>query len=194
MIKSIFRITVLLFVFIGFLSISVPAQTGNKFTAYIEIPAGTNVKWEYDTQTSELKIDQKNGEDRVIQYLPYPGNYGFLIGTLQSAETGGDGDPLDLLLISQTLEKEMILDVIPVAVLEFLDRGEKDDKIIAIPADPELRVINAETFEELNQNYPGVIEIIQTWFLNYKGPGMMELTNTGDEKRALEVIRENSIH
>jgi len=184
-----FSFLILVATFIPFHSI---AQDSLSFTAIVEIPAGTNVKWEYDYEKDEMSVSRDDGKERVIDYLPYPGNYGFLQGTYQDPEKGGDGDALDVIIISESVQKETTVSVIPIAVLELIDSGEKDDKIIAIPANPDLQIVHAESLEELNKDYPGIIEIIQTWFLNYKGPGMMELTNTGDEKRAIEVIRENT--
>lgn len=184
--------------FLLFAAVSIPlhsaAQDSLSFTAVVEIPAGTNVKWEYDYEKGEMSVSRVNGKERIIDYLPYPGNYGFLQGTYQDPEEGGDGDALDVIILSQSVKKETTLSIIPIAVLEFIDSGEKDDKIIATPANPALHIINAKTFDELQKDYPGIIEIIETWFLNYKGPGKMKLTNTGDEKRALEIIRENTVH
>ncbi len=193
--KSKFRFAALFsFLFLAAFCIPVDsvAQDSLTFTAVVEIPAGTNIKWEYSYEKKEMIVSRADGKERVIDYLPYPGNYGFLQGTYQDPETGGDGDALDVIIISQSVAKGTALSIIPIAVLELIDSGEKDDKIIAIPADPDLRIVQSESFEELSRNYPGIVEIIETWFLNYKGPGVMKLANTGDEKRALEVIRKNT--
>ncbi len=190
--------TVAAFLFLFLVTVFIPshsiAQNTLSFTAIVEIPAGTNVKWEYDYEKEQMGVSRTDGKERVINYLPYPGNYGFLKGTYQDPEKGGDGDALDVIIISQSVEKETTLSIIPIAVLELIDSGEKDDKIIAIPSSPDLRIVHAESLEELNTDYPGILEIIKTWFLNYKGRGVMKLSNTGDEKRAVEVIRENTVH
>ncbi|MDA9133798.1 inorganic diphosphatase, partial [Gammaproteobacteria bacterium] len=47
----------------------------------VEIPAGTNKKIEYDKNINEFFIDKIDGVDRVINFLPYPGNYGFIPST-----------------------------------------------------------------------------------------------------------------
>lgn len=182
-----------LLIMAAFIPLNSIAQDILSIVAVVEIPAGTNVKWEYDYEEQEMTAIQSNGVERVINYLPYPGNYGFLKGTYQDPEKGGDGDALDVIIISQSVERGTTLSIIPIAVLELIDSGEKDDKIIAIPADPDLRMVDASSLEELNRTYPGIIEIIETWFLNYKGPGVMKISNTGDEKRALEIIRKNSV-
>ena len=64
------------------------------FNAVVEIPAGTNKKYEYDPYQKEFIVDMENGKERVINFLPYPANYGFIPSTLSKSDTGGDGDAL----------------------------------------------------------------------------------------------------
>ena len=68
----------------------------------VEIPAGTNHKIEYDPSTDSFENDKKDGKDRVISFLPYPGNYGFIPSTLMNKDRGGDGDALDILVIGES--------------------------------------------------------------------------------------------
>ena len=160
----------------------------NTLQMVIEIPAGTNRKVEYDNFKNEFLINKINGSDRVINFLPYPGNYGFIPSTLMDKGRGGDGDALDILLISEQLDTGTILSVIPIGLLVLEDSDELDTKIIAVPASQSLQVINATSFGELKANYPALIEIIQLWFLNYKGNGIMEFIEWGDEIAALNEI------
>jgi len=176
----------------GFIACSDAQKT---FQAYIEIPAGTNLKLEYNFNNSELVPDSLNGVARVIDYLPYPANYGFIIGTIQDEGSGGDGVPLDVLVISSALQPGDSVEVIPLGVIQTLDDGEKDDKIIAIPAKAELQTVNASSFRDLKENYPGIIEIFEIWFSHYNQKNnITEIVNTGDEKLALELIRKYSVH
>lgn len=55
----------------------------------VEIPAGTNKKIEYDKNLDDFFIDKIDGVDRVINFLPYPGNYGFIPSTKIDKERGG---------------------------------------------------------------------------------------------------------
>ena len=71
---------------------SLGAQVGEYVQVVVEIPAGTNQKIEFDYKDGTFKVDQIDGKDRVIDFLPYPGNYGFVPGTLMDKERGGDGD------------------------------------------------------------------------------------------------------
>ena len=103
-----------------------------RFTAVIEIPAGSKKKYELDKQTGLLRLDR-------ILYTSthYPANYGFIPRTY-----AGDGDPLDVLVLcSETLDPMVEVDCYPIGVIRMIDDDEIDDKIIAIP------------FEDPNWNY-----------------------------------------
>ncbi|MEO1447954.1 MAG: inorganic diphosphatase [Bacteroidota bacterium] len=175
---------------IGFPAFS-PA--GNVY-AVIEIPAGTNHKLEYDKASGEFKVDQINGKDRVVQFLPYPGNYGFVPSTLMDTAKGGDGDALDILVLAAYVPPGTIMEVQPIGVLQLSDGGETDDKLIAIPVDVNQRTIPVETFSAFEQQFPAAQEIIKNWFLNYKGKGKMEFRGWADEQKALADIRKWAIN
>ena len=141
--------------------------TSGTVNCVIEIPAGTNKKIEYNKATMKFEIDQRDGKDRIIKYLPYPGNYGFIPSTYSNPVEGGDGDALDILVLCESLPTGTLLEVTPLGVLKLIDDGEKDYKIIAIPANANSRTIDASSLEELSQNYPQLLTMIETWFLNY---------------------------
>jgi len=152
----------------------------------IEIPAGTQQKWEAMKSGEGLVWDRKNGELRVISYLPYPGNYGMIPRTLLPKSAGGDGDPLDVILLGSGLERGTVVQVHPIGVLRLLDGGEQDDKIIAVPLTGPLSHIS--DIEQLDANYKGATDIIEIWFSNYKGPGKMESLGYADAKAAWDMI------
>ena len=155
----------------------------------VEIPAGTNHKIEYNYSTKTYEVDQENGKDRIIDFLPYPGNYGFIPGTLMDKARGGDGDALDVLVISESLSTGTSIEVIPIAALELLDGGEVDTKLIAIPVDSTLRVIHATNFEDFMIEYNIAQTIIKDWFLNYKGLGKVEMIGWKDDDFAIAEIK-----
>ncbi len=157
--------------------------------AVIEIPAGTNQKIEYNSSTKTFEVDQKDGKDRVIDFLPYPGNYGFIPGTLMDKNKGGDGDALDILVIAESMSSGSAVEVIPIAALELLDGGKVDTKLIAVPVDSTLRVIKATNFEDFMIEYNIAQTIIKDWFLNYKGLGKVELVGWKDDKFAMSEIK-----
>lgn len=155
----------------------------------VEIPAGTNHKIEYDYASKSLKVDQEKGKDRVINFLPYPGNYGFVPGTLMEGSRGGDGDALDILVIAESVPSGSLMEVLPIAALELKDRGEVDTKLIAVPVDSTLRVIGATNFEDFMIEYNIAQRMIKDWFLNYKGLGKVEFVGWKDEVFARSEIK-----
>ncbi len=141
----------------------------------VEIPAGTNKKFEYDYELRTFPADIKNGNDRVINFLPYPGNYGFIPSTKMDLARGGDGDALDVLLLSEHLPTGTIVEILPIGIILLQDNGENDSKIIAIPIDNRLRVLDIKNFEQLNSEFFDVRNLIQLWFLGYKRSDAVQL-------------------
>ena len=159
----------------------------------VEIPAGTSKKIEYNKDYNKFIIEKKNGFDRVINFLPYPANYGFIPSTKMDIERGGDGDALDIILISESVETGAIIDVIPIAVLNLQDSEEIDTKIVAVPVEKELRIISATTYEDLIKDYAALKVILKLWFTNYKGDSVVTFIKWGDEVEARAEIAKWSL-
>lgn len=124
-----------------------PLRGEKGFNAIVEVPAGTNRKLEIQPD-GQYVAELVDGKARVVNFLPYPGNYGFIPSTLMDEARGGDGDALDVIIIAETVPVGSIQEFIPIAVLKMIDEGENDTKIIGVPADPALRVIRATNFEQ----------------------------------------------
>ncbi len=173
---------------------TIPTFTINYVNAVIEIPAGTNRKISYNEEKRMFLVEQVDGDDRVVDFLPYPANYGFVPGTFIDPVMGGDGYPVDILVISESLPTGTVLEVIPLLVLYFEDDsgyGDRltDPKIIATPASERLRVIRALNYEDLFEKYPDLVDILIKWFISYEGTGVRELKAMGDGEVALNEIR-----
>lgn len=164
--------------------LSLPALGEKGVNAVIEIPAGTSHKIEINKTTGKFENEGINGKDRVIDFLPYPGNYGFIPSTLVGESAGGEGDALDVMVIAESVPTGTVLEVIPIAALMTVDDGKPDTKIIAVPVDSTKRVIQAIDFEDFLIEYNMAQNIIQDWFLNYKGLGKIEMRGWLDEKQA----------
>ena len=132
----------------------------------IEIPAGTKQKWEFNDKTGEMEKDYKDGKERIIQFLPYPGNYGFIPETL-----AGDGDPIDVIDLDEAEKRGELKEVRIIGALNFEDKKEEDIKFIGVSPNGTFRHI--QSIEQLLLEKPAVLEIIKSWFLNYKKPGKM---------------------
>lgn len=159
--------------------ISCKNQSKNQFADYpatnqdstinvvIEIPAGTLEKYELNKNTQKIEWEIRDKKPRIVQYLAYPANYGFIPNTILPKAKGGDGDPLDVLVLGAAIERESIIKAKPIGILKLLDSGEKDDKIIAISSNSPFSEI--KNLEELKNKFPGILNILEIWFENYKG-------------------------
>lgn len=166
-----------------------PRAADGSLRMLVEIPAGTNDKWEVDKHSGTLERDREDGKPRTVAYLPYPGNYGMVPRTRLPKSRGGDGDPLDVVLLAPALSRGSLLTVTPIGVLYLYDRGETDHKIIAVSDGsplPDIRDI-----ADLDRRHPGITAILATWFANYKGAGKMRADGFGDAHAAQALIDES---
>lgn len=132
----------------------------------VEIPAGTNAKWEVDPD-GRLVWELENGEPRIVAYLPYPVNYGMVPRTLQDERTGGDGDPLDVFVLGPALARGSVVATTAIGVIRMLDGGERDDKLLAVSPEGPLRGLRS--LNQLEEQFPGALRILRIWLENYKG-------------------------
>jgi inorganic pyrophosphatase len=171
-----------------------PPISGERINVVVEIPAGTNHKIEYDPATDMFRNDTLTGGlDRVIDFLPYPGNYGFIPGTLLDQSAGGDGDALDVLVLAEARPTGTVLAAIPIGAMLLRDNGEVDTKIIAVPAEPGDRILTATNFVDFMLYYDAARRILEDWFLHYKGRDAMQLIRWEDERFAWQEIRRWSV-
>ncbi|HEV2017712.1 MAG TPA: inorganic diphosphatase [Gemmatimonadaceae bacterium] len=151
-------------------------------TALIEIPSGSRNKYELDKQSGLIRLDRV-----LYSSVHYPGDYGFIPRTLHE-----DGDPLDILVrINEPTFPGCQIDCRPLGVLKMLDRGEPDDKIIAVPSnDPYYH----EYFDiaDLSQHY---LKEVEHFFHIYKDLEGRRVEIVGWEKSevAARVISESIV-
>lgn len=172
---------------INYLSDFEPQHPNGDINVVIEIPAGTLEKWEVTKPDGRLALEQINNKPRIVQYIGYPGNYGMIPQTLLPKSAGGDGDPLDVLVLGPFAKRGSVIKAKVLGVLHLLDGGEQDDKLIAVQADSPLYHLNS--IEELVEGYKGITDIIETWFSHYKGPGELESKGYSSRTRANEILQ-----
>lgn len=126
-------------------------------TAVIEIAQGTKTKYEIDKESGMLKLD------RILKTsMVYPTNYGFI-----PQSYCGDKDPLDILVIcSEKLQPNSLVDARVLGVMQMTDNGEQDDKIIAV-AKNDAAMDNYQDYSDLPEQIRN--EIVH-FFQNYKSP------------------------
>jgi len=94
--------------------------------AIIEVPYGSNVKYELDKDSGAIEVDRV-----MYSAMFYPANYGFVANTLSD-----DGDPADILVISEyPLYPGCYIKSRLIGVLMMEDESGIDEKLIAVPAD-----------------------------------------------------------
>lgn len=164
-----------------------PQHKNGDINAIIEIPAGTLQKWEVNKSNGQLEWDKINNIPRIINYMSYPGNYGMIPKTLLSKEQGGDNDPLDVIVLGASVKRGTALKSKLIGIIRLIDKGEQDDKLIAVSENSPLYKVN--DMHELNKDYNGISEILKLWFSNYKGAGKMEFKGFGNKEEALKVLK-----
>jgi len=138
-------------------------------TAYIEITPYDLVKYEVDKQTGYLMVDrpQRTSSQPPALYGFIPRTFcGPRVGALTPAAERGDGDPLDICVISERpIDKsEVVLRARVVGGLRCIDRDEADDKIVAV-------LENDNVWGEVNDiaDLPdAIIERLRHYFSTYK--------------------------
>lgn len=99
--------------------------TKEEMNVIIEIPKDSHNKYEIDKKTGIIKLDRANYSSAA-----YPFDYGFIPQTLWD-----DGDALDVIVLTTyPLNVGILVAVRPVGILNMIDSGDADDKVIAVPS------------------------------------------------------------
>ena len=167
-------------------------------SVFIEIVPRDTVKYEVDKETGYLKIDRPQQYSNVV-----PANYGFIPRTYcgegianlarsgtSISITGGDHDPLDILVLSEhhIPRGDIILKAIPIGGFCLIDGGEADDKIIAVLKGDKV----FEQYTEIHELPKGILERFEHYFLTYKSlpdaPNICEIAYSYGKEDAHRVI------
>lgn len=129
----------------------------DKVYVFIEIPKGSNTKYELDKKTGLIFVDRE-----LYTAMHYPGDYGFVPQTLCE-----DGDPVDVIVLTNHhhLPGTVILSR-PVALIKMRDEKGDDEKVICVPdkkIDPFFENVN--DLEDIPQS---LLDKIKHFFEQYK--------------------------
>jgi inorganic pyrophosphatase len=151
----------------------------NEITVVVEINKGSKNKYELDKETGLIKLD------RVMHTSQdYPFDYGFVPQTHWH-----DGDPVDVVLLTTyPLIPGVLVTARPVAVMDMIDSGESDAKIIAVPVD-DPRFAHVEDLKDVNQH---TLKEIEHFWLTYKQvqKKVVTIESTRDAEAARAVVNE----
>ena len=126
----------------------------NHVNCIIEIPKGTNTKYEYDENLNIFKLDRC-----LVSSLQYPINYGFVPQTIAL-----DDDPLDVLVFNHDpIDRGSLVSCRILGVLGFVDGGRVDNKIIAVP-----HWSPSEKYKTVSDIEPSHLKIYRQFFKIYK--------------------------
>lgn len=134
----------------------IPAQPKpGLINVLIEIPAGSKNKYEFDKDLQAFALDRV-----LYSSVQYPYDYGFVPNTLAD-----DGDPLDgMVIIDQPTFAGCIIAARPIGMLEMIDGGDRDEKILCVPAkDPRYAGVKS-----LNDVAPHRLDEVAEFFKTYK--------------------------
>src|SRR5215467_7614625 len=126
-----------------------------EFSAVIEIPFGSSVKYELDKQSGLIKLDRV-----LYSAVYYPANYGFIPQTLAE-----DNDPLDVLVFCQEAVVPLtLIHARTIGIMTMIDAGKKDHKIIAVATeDPEFN-----SYREASEMPIHRLTMLRRFFQDYK--------------------------
>ncbi len=150
-----------------------------EFYSVVEIPFGSNVKYELDKQSGLIKLDRV-----LYSAVYYPANYGFIPQTLAE-----DGDPLDVLVLCQDAVVPLtLIHARAIGLMTMIDSGKRDHKVISVATqDPEF-----SSYKEASQMPEHRLTMLRRFFLDYKQleQKSVEVDEILPSKHALPVIED----
>lgn len=179
--------------------VSIGDEAPEKVTVYVEIVPSDTLKYEIDKVSGFLRVDRPQQYSNIS-----PSLYGFIPQTYCAEQvaartreaTGreaitGDGDPLDICILSQDTfsHGDFIVDAHPIGGFRMIDGDQADDKILAVLDDD----VAYGAWRNVEDVPHPLLERLEHYFLTYKQPpgskeSRVEIAEIYDRDEALEVI------
>jgi inorganic pyrophosphatase len=146
----------------------------------IEIPQGSQVKYEVDKDSGAIFVDRF-----LFTPMAYPAAYGFIPGTLAD-----DGDPSDALVLAPApMVPGSVIRARPIGVLFMEDESGQDEKLVCVPHD---KIHTAFTDVKEVDELPKITrDAIEHFFTRYKDlePGKwVKVKGWGNAAQAAEIL------
>ena len=179
--------------------ISAGTDVPNVVNVFVEIVPSDTIKYEIDKQSGYLKVDRPQQFSNII-----PALYGFIPRTYCHDEvlklaiesgatdvTAGDLDPLDICVLSShnIHAGGMLMEAIPIGGFKMIDKGEADDKIVAV-----MKGDHAfGHFRDVSELPQAEIKRLMHYFLTYKNlpdePAKCRIEEVYGAEHAKKVIK-----
>ena len=162
--------------------VNVGEKAPHTVNGIIEIPKNTRAKYELDKESGMLILDRV-----LYSSIYYPANYGFIPKTYCD-----DNDPLDILILSQiTVVPLCIVSAKVIGVMHMIDKGEMDDKIIAV-AEHDMSVAHINDISELPAHS---LKEIKNFFEEYSKleNKSVQVTDFQNAEVAREVVKQSQV-
>ena len=151
----------------------------------IEIPRGSNNKYEIDKETGLIALNRAN-----YSSASFPFDYGFAPQKLWE-----DNDPLDVIVLTTyPLHPGILVKIRPVAVIKMVDSGESDYKVIGVPV-YDRRFEHVADLEDLNLH---TLREFKHFFETYKvlrdeksETEHVEVRGMGSKEEAMSAVRKS---
>ena len=157
--------------------VSLGKNAPEEINVIVEIPKGSHNKYELDKESGIIKLDRANYSD-----APYPVEYAFAPRTLWD-----DGDAIDVLLLATwNVPTGVLVETRPVALMEMIDEGESDYKILGVPVKDQ-RWNDVQDLDDINQH---TLKEIKHFFETYKElkGGKVTVPRFGPKQEALDAV------
>lgn len=149
----------------------------DRLYAVVEVPAGSSYSTHYNFVKQELEavVD-------TMHYLPYPGNYGFILRQDALEKSLKRTDHFSCLILSSAISEKEVIEIYSIGVLTLEKDGNEEHVIIAIPVEKEQQTMQILDFVDFMTKFEAVRFQIQHWFLNHKGPNRVHIKGWEDEE------------
>ena len=147
----------------------------------IEIPKWSTLKIEWNREVAAFELDRVEPS-----IFAKPVNYGFIPQTLDE-----DGDELDtLVLTNEPLPTGIFLKAKVIGVLNFIDDGEADHKVVVVPEDDRNTDNAIKSMDDLHERWRQKIEHHFSHYKDLKKPGSTEVQGWGGAEEGMAIVRE----
>jgi inorganic pyrophosphatase len=148
----------------------------------VEISQGSILKIEWDRERAAFMLDRV--EPGIYAK---PVNYGFIPQTLDE-----DGDELDTLVVcAEPIPTGVWLEAKVIGILNFIDDGEADHKVVVVPADDRNTGDSINSLDDLGERWKQMVVEHFTHYKDLKKPGSTVVEGWGDIEHAKKIIAES---